>query len=501
LAVETVREKIPGRRRFDLRQLDLSQEGGSLFAGLRRVRMSACLAVLGLSSAWAGSNSAPDNADSLPASLPTYLRQLTDIGGIRTMLEQQGIQFTFSSYNDVLANPIGGVKQGFGDDGRFGAIMDADLAKLIGWSGATLHASIHGIYGTQFSATNLDNLMLVSSVEAPPALRLFNLWIEQAFGSGVSLRVGQFTAAQEFVVSQNADLFVNSTFGWPMLNSVDLPSGGPNYPDATLGARLQIIANDHLTIRAAIFDGNPAGPGTGNPVGRDPDGLLFRVSDPPFFIVEAAYAYGQGAPQAPAQDSNQEGDGRAGADGPQRSASSGGGLPGTIKFGAWLNTGSFPDERWNAQAGWIYGVIDHVLWRVPGSQTRGLGFFARSVAAPNDRNEVDIYADAGFAFRGPFSSRPDDIAGIAFAYGRISPDAAAYDRELVAVTGKPMPIENYEAAVELTYRWKLAETWFVQPNLQYIFHPGGNIPNPATPNSNSPIPNAMVLGLRTILRF
>ena len=93
---------------------------------------------------------------------------------------------------------------------------------------------------TQFSGANLDNLMLVSGVEAPPTVRLFNLWIEQDLTSNVKLRIGQFTAAQEFIVSRNADLFVNSTFGWPMLNTQNLPSGGPNYPEAALGARLQI---------------------------------------------------------------------------------------------------------------------------------------------------------------------------------------------------------------------------------------------------------------------
>jgi porin len=64
-----------------------------------------------------------------------------------------------------------------------------------------------------------------------------------------------------------------------------------------------------------------------------------------------------------------------------------------------------------------------------------------------------------------------------------------------------MPIRDHEAAIELTYRWELAENWFVQPDLQYIFHPGANIANPANPASGAPIPNALVLGLRTALQF
>src|SRR6202008_4939544 len=99
------------------------------------------------------------------------------------------------------------------------------------------------------------------------------------------------------------------------------------------------------------------------------------------------------------------------------------------------------------------------------------------------------------------ASRTDDIVGIAFAYGRISPAAAATDRALAAITGVPIPIRDYEAAIELTYRLKLAEDWSIQPDLQYIFHPGANIANPANPASVSAIPHALGLRLRTALSF
>jgi porin len=265
--------------------------------------LAAAVLIYGTAAA-AGDNADPGTAFSLPA----FLYQLTDTGGWRSKLEQQGLKLTFSYYGDAFANPIGGVKQGFGYDGRFGTIIDADLENLAGWPGATFHASIHQIHGTQFSAANLDTLMVVSGIEAPNSTRLFNLWIEQEFSNRFNLRVGQFTAAQEFLVSDNADLFINSTFGWPLLAAADLPSGGPNYPEATPGARLQIAVADHLTFRAAIFDGNPAGPGLGNPVSRDPYGLAFRVRDPPFVIAEFEYEYGRPAPgpRAAVLDPNQE---------------------------------------------------------------------------------------------------------------------------------------------------------------------------------------------------
>jgi porin len=466
---------------------------------------------------WASDGAAWDPLPSVqpaPPSLPDELRKITDWGGWRSALEQQGLQFTFTYYGDAFSNPIGGVKQGPGYDGRFGILIDGDLEKLVGWSGAILHVSIHQIHGTEFSAANLDNLMTVSGVEAQPSTRLFNLWIEQKFPDQINLRVGQFTAAQEFMVSRNADLFVNNTFVWPILNSQDLPSGGPSYPEATPGARLQFKPNNQITLRAAIFDGDPAGPGSGDPVWRDPYGLAFRVEDPPFLIAEAAYAYGRGQIGAARENPNQ--DTAAGAP-MSGEPSSGSGLPGTLKIGAWVHTGSFADQRSNAQGEFlavaggpplqhrgdyaVYGIVDQMLWRVSSGSDRGLSVFLRATAAPSDRNLIDRYADAGLTFKGPLASRPDDSIGLGFAFGRVSPQAAAFDRDVIAVTGNPIPVRDFEAAIELTYQWKLADHWYVQPDLQYILHPGGNIPNPLDPGSTSPIPNALVLGMRTNLRF
>ena len=267
--------------------------------GRRRARrlIVAMAAIALLGEAAAAADNAP-NKDAAPPptaqSLPDALRQLTDPGGWRSRLEQAGLQFTFTYYGDGFGNPRGGVTQGSGYDGRFGIIADADMEKLAGWSGASLHASVHQIHGSQFSATRLQNFALVSGIEAPPSTRLFNLWIEQKIGSTVNLRLGQFSAAQEFLVSQTAALFVNATFGWPMLPAQNLPSGGPSYPEATPGLRVTLTPTDQLTLRAAIFNGDPAGPGIGNPVDRDPYGLAFRLRDPPLLIAEFAYAWNQG---------------------------------------------------------------------------------------------------------------------------------------------------------------------------------------------------------------
>jgi porin len=461
------------------------------------------------------SESAPQRLP-FASSLRDFLRQTAEWNGERSKLEQQGLKFTFTYFGDAFANPIGGVKQGLSYDGRFGTIIDADLEKLAGWSGVTFHASFHQIHGAQFSASNLDNLTTVTGIEAPPSTRLFNLWLAEDIGKEINLRVGQFAAAQEFLVSQNANLFVNSTFGWPVLNAQDLPSGGPAYPEATPGARVQYSPNDNVTVLAAIFNGDPAGPGPANPVQRDPFGLAFRIQDPPLLIAEIDYSYGQKQARG---NPHQEGSMSLAA--PIDGQSSW--LPGTIKLGAWVHTGRFNDQKFNTQGmllassgsaplqHWgdyaLYGVLDQTLW-TSSEETTGkssdkqtLSLFLRGVAAPTDRNLIDLYADGGLTFIGLLATRPDDTIGLGLAYGHISSYAAAFDAQVDTMTGHPFPVRNFEAAIELTYQWVVQDGWYIQPDLQYIIHPGGNIPNPAMPGTTSPIPNALVLGTRLVAQF
>jgi porin len=64
----------------------------------------------------------------------------------------------------------------------------------------------------------------------------------------------------------------------------------------------------------------------------------------------------------------------------------------------------------------------------------------------------------------------------------------------------PLPIRDYELALELTYQAKILPGFCVQPDFQYIFHPGYGRVDPVNPVVGR-IPHAAVFGLRTVVKF
>jgi porin len=418
-----------------------------------------------------------------------------DWGGLRSSLKDKGFQLGFVYIGEALGNPAGGVGHGAVYEGRLEAFADIDLEKAAGWAGATFHVNAYQIHGRGLSANYLgNNLLTASSIEASRATRLFDLWLQQKlFDGAVSVRAGQLAADDEFVISQYGGTFINSTFGWPALFAADAASGGPAYPLATPGIRVAVAPSDALTLSAAIFNGDPAGPGTGNAQLRDASGTSFRVGDGAFAIAEAAYA------------SNQDKDAT--------------GLAATYKLGGFYQRGRFNDLRYDdggrsladpASSGrpavrhthiGFYAIVDQMIWRREAGSDEGLGLFARIMGDPTAANQIAFYADGGVNYKGAFSERPDDILGVAFAYAGISGEARGADGDTRRFTGTDRPVRDFEAVLEVTYKAQLAPWWTLQPDLQFIFHPGGNVARPGETAGTQAMPDAIVLGLRTAVTF
>jgi porin len=61
-------------------------------------------------------------------------------------------------------------------------------------------------------------------------------------------------------------------------------------------------------------------------------------------------------------------------------------------------------------------------------------------------------------------------------------------------------LRDYEILFEVTYQAQIRPGSFVQPDFQYVFHPGGGVIDPLNPFVGR-IPDAAVFGLRTVMKF
>jgi porin len=429
------------------------------------------------------SKSPPEaNTDSKPQDPCNTEKQLIK-SELRDRICKMGVKLGITETSEVLGNPTGGIRQGALYEGVTDLNLGIDLRPMFHVRG-NIFARAYQIHGRGLSANNLRNLNLASSIEAERTTRLNELWYEQHFDNW-RLRIGQQTIGTEFFNPDSSRLFVNSTFGWPTQPSLDLPSGGPGYPLATPAIRVRIDPMEGLTVFTALFNGDPTGAGVGGSQLRDASGTAFRTSDGAWAVAEIRYN---------PDDSDKNG---------------------AYRLGGWYNSERFRDLRFDTNGNslaspgsngrprlhdgdyTVYVNVDQPVLVNEEDHTR-LTVFARSGVVPTDRNLIDLYADAGLTYGGAFG-RADDRIGLAIAYARVGSAAQGSDADVARFTGSPFPVRTGEIVLELTYQFQVTPWWQVQPDFQYIFNPGGGIPNPIAPARR--IGDAAVLGLRTAITF
>jgi len=93
--------------------------------------------------------------------------------------------------------------------------------------------------------------------------------------------------------------------------------------------------------------------------------------------------------------------------------------------------------------------------------------------------------------------RDDDVAAIGFAYSGASDRLAELDADRRAAGLTTAGDHDYEAMLEVSYRYKVTPWMTLVPDAQYIMHPGGT--SDYTDSNGETIKDAVILGLRTVL--
>ena len=395
---------------------------------------------------------------------------LGDPGGVRTRLVERGIHFQAGYIGEVMGNLSGGLKQGAVYEGLFVTALTLDLEKLTSaWQGGFLRASLLYPHGRSASGELLGDVQTASNIDAYDSLALYEWWFEQEFWQDrVSLRLGQQLADEEFATTASGGLFLNSSFGWPAFISGSTRNTGPAFYRAALGARLWIEPVKHFYLQAGVYDGDTFDDRDGSPR-KNRHGTNVRLSSGQgaFAIAEAGLRL------------NHEPDARS--------------LPGTIKVGGWLHTAEFDDVRNPSRSHdgnfGAYLAVEQNLWRESRNDEgfdQGLSAFFRAGISPEDRNPFTYTFDTGINYTGLIPGRDQDTFGLGVAMVRMSDDLRRAERRAGAAV-----ISDYEIALEATYEFLLTPWWSVQPDFQWIHHPGGS----------RALDDAVVVGVRTRITF
>ncbi len=455
-----------------------------------------------------GASDNPDGGQGYSGFLSDLQRSnylLGDLFGVRSQLSRYGISLAIQETSEVLGNPAGGVHKGVAYDGLTQAILQMDTQRAFGWYGGLFNVSALQLHGRNLSSDNLYSLQTASGIEGDRATRLWELWYDQKLlpEDRLDIKIGQISADTEYIVTPNGAYFINTMFGWPLVPSVDLPGGGPAYPLSAPAVRVKLRPINALTISVGVFNGAPASRTDDDAQKINASGTQFPLNGGTLTFVELQYAYpalgalvypGEGAP-----------------------------LGHTYKLGMWYDSETFSDLARDTLGGSlasplstglpqshhgdysIYAVADQMVWRDRANPNRSVSVFGRVMGTPQgDRNLVDFSANAGVVLHNPIVNRSTDTLAVGMGFAHVSKSAAAYDREVgiydrATDPSDAFPVRSTETYVEATYQYQVHPWWQIQPDIQYVFNPGGGIANPDEPGQL--VHNELTLGVRTNVLF
>lgn len=353
--------------------------------------------------------------------------------------ERRSFELGAAQVIDVLSVVDGGLDEG-------GALLQKfDL--LADWStpGFEAHLDLQYVSGDAPSAGLIGDAQVVSNIEAPAALRILEAWGAWSLaGDHAGLKAGLIDLNSEFDVQDVGLVFLNSSHGvGPDFSQTGL--NGPSiFPNTSLAVTGFARFGEGWTVRAGVFDGVPGDP-------DDPTRTLIRLSaeEGALVVAEVEKDFGERA---------------------------------RLTLGGWAYTAAFDAIERTAPGGsparlrsnrGAYAILEGQLTREVGDPDQGLSAWMRIGVANAELNPLGAYLGGGVAYTGVL--RGDDQLGLAIAHARFGGPAR-----------RSFGLEAAETVAELTWSLPLNDNLAVQPDVQYVWNPGGD---PA-------IPDALIVGVR-----
>jgi len=366
------------------------------------------------------------------------------------LFSQEGgiVQFTGGSKFDFIAlKNYDNRKYGlFHGEADIAATVLSENLKL--FKGGLLFVQGMGIFGNKSSANYSGDLQIFSNIESDSRIFLYQCYYKQTLGKLI-IKFGQLDLNADYSVSGYGSSLVNSSFG--IIPTVSLNMPAPIFSYLSAGASFKYMFTNRLTFQTAFFNGNPGNFETNR------YNLNWNFSKEGGWLNISEFHY--------KTKSNLK--------------------QGKYKFGIFYHSKEFenPSDLTSIKGNFgFFAMGDQQLTEEKNTIKNGLSLFFEISYSSSDANLIGKYYALGLIYRGIFNGWNEDEFTMALASVRIGDNMLNYNPGLY----------NNESALEVTYKKYITPAFIIQPDFQYILHPG------ADRQING---NVTVGLLRTILAF
>lgn len=344
-------------------------------------------------------------------------------GAARAQDAEPSITLSAAYTSDTFANVRGGLNTGLRHMGLAEVSAEADLGRL-GLDGGRAFAGVQHVHGKSLSGDLVGDAQVISNIDAPDGLRLFEAWVSIPLAKNGTVTAGLIDLNGIFDVQEVGSLFTNSSHGiGPDFSQSGL--NGPSIFPTTSAAVVAEWEGDSFVLRTGIFDAVAGDP-------ERPRRTVFRLPGETGLLV-----VGEGEIQISKYAQ--------------------------VQIGAWTYTSSFDaldqdpgddaDDRVKSRG--AYAMIEGRL-ASPGG--RPLDGWVRVGRADPGANAIETYFGGGVAL-----GREGSRWGVAVGHARLGAPA----RDAAGTAGK-----RSETSIELTYARAVGKYLTLQPTLHYVINPG-----------------------------
>lgn len=385
-------------------------------------------------------------------------------GGVRAEMVQKGLALDIGYKADLLRNISGGIEKGGRPMAHLDIKLTADFEKLLNWSGGSGYLNLIHDAGDRFNTRHVGSLTGVSNIEvATNTYRLFHAWLQQEFADGRgSVLAGLYPIDSEFQVVDFAGLFVQPPYGASA--DMSLTHTPSIFNNSSFGLRAKWFSEDRRAyLQGAVLDGIPGDPA--NPRGTH---IQFNQGDGIMAIVEIGLKPGAARPAESAaadKDAAQHAEPRQAAAGRIEKYAA----------GVWRYSSRVADQlQTNPDGspinrlswGW-YALAEKTLYEAGGGSD--VAGFIRISGTDGDSTAIQRAVNIGIRAKAIFPGRDEDMFGLAYTRVSLSDKWRTVQWALGSETS------TIEDAWEIIYRIQAGKWLALQPVIQRINHPGGEM--------------------------